>query len=871
MGGADINTGGQAFGLFANPPQATQPVAAAIRKFAKPALTTGDTLSFRLAVNFRNGSKGFTLRNSSGTSQWNFSAGRVDGTNDGYYIRNGVSGSAFDNGQRFGGYHANSIFNFTFIQRERQLQWTAARSGGINATVSGNLTLDSGTIADLRFFITGTDGGGLPQNNLYFNNLSLTTEPRGDLPLTIGERRTPGVIPSYLLRFTDPNATSVTMRHGGDNFANSYVLTKGGDGVWSIDIRNVLTTPGGQPLQPGWHEFKFRPNSVFEDGANRWLYIDSQGRIASPPAVYLTWQRDPTTTMTVHWHNNTASQNTLRYRVPGATEWNTIVGSIANAPTGERLVQTAEITGLNPGWIYEFQVDGYSETFRFRTMPADLAQPVKFSVAGDADIGPDADAMAAAIAARDPAFVAMVGDHAYEDSRAENFWMWERYLQSYFTNLRAPDGRFIPVVAAVGNHEIYNGWAANHPDFENTADWRLRYGSYFFRYFAFPGAAQPYGVLDFGNYLSLLLLDTEHSSPVLSGTDAQTQWLSARLNERRNVRHLLPMYHVPAYPSVRALADAQPTRIRTHWLPLFENAGVHLVFENHDHAYKRTKPILGGVADAADGIVFAGDGAWGVALRTPEGNRTYLHGAQARHHAFLVTITNTGRTIEAVDKAGVVFDSFTQGMDGIPSTPIVPTVSALSSNSVSFTWAPVTNAVSYRILRNGTQIATSASANFTDSSWSVSSNATYQVVAVNRSGNFTNAATAPSPQLVWNVSNNLPWNGGGEGAPTADPDADGIPNLLEYFHGLDPKGANSASPFELHGLSGGNVLLRYRRNSAATDLPFALESTSSLSTPAWAPVNATETSLTGDWSGWRETAVPAGSEGAKFFRLRVGQ
>jgi hypothetical protein len=178
---------------------------------------------------------------------------------------------------------------------------------------------------------------------------------------------------------------------------------------------------------------------------------------------------------------------------------------------------------------------------------------------------------------------------------------------------------------------------------------------------------------------------------------------------------------------------------------------------------------------------------------------------------------------------------------------------------------------SYRILRNGAQIATTSSANFTDSSWSVSSNATYQVVAVNRSGNFTNAPAAPAPRLVWNVANNLPWDGSGEGNPLADPDADGIPNLREYFHGLDPRGANSASPFGLHGLSDGNVLLRYRRNSAATDLPFALESTSSLSSPAWASVNATETSLTGEWSGWRETAVPAGPGGAKFFRLRVGQ
>jgi hypothetical protein len=871
--GGSINTGGQAFGLFAHPPQATAPVAAAIRKFAKPALTTGDTLSFQLAVNYRNGTKGFTLRNATGTSQWNFSVGRVDGSNDGYYIRNGVSGSAFDNGQRFGGYSENTVFTFTFTQRERQLQWTAVRSGGISATVSGNLPVDSGTIADLRFFITGTESSATePRNNLYFNNLSLTTESRGDAPLTIGERRTPGVVPSYLLRFSDPNVlNTVTVRHGGD-WNTSYSLTNAGGGVWSIDIRNVLAASNNSaPISSGWHEFKFRTNSVFEGGENRLLYIDSLGRVAAPPAVYLTWQRDPTTTMTAHWHNFSNSFNALRWRTNGGLFWNTLTATSTNAPVGDRLVHTAEITNLAPGGTYEFQVDGYTNTFSFRTMPSDLTQPVKFAVAGDADTGPDADAMAAAIAAKDPAFVAMIGDHAYEDSRAANFWMWERYLQSYFTNLRAPDGRLIPVVAGLGNHEIYNGWAEFHPDFDNTADWRLRYGSYLFRYFAFPGAAQPYGVLDFGSYLSLIVLDTEHSSPFITGSDAQTQWLSARLSERRNVKHLLPMYHVPAYPSVRASSDPIPARIRAQWVPLFENAGVYLAFENHDHAYKRTKPLLGGVTNS-DGIVFAGDGAWGVELRAPDATRTYLQGAQARHHAFLVTISNTGRTIEAVDKTGVVFDSFSQGIDGIPSAPITPSLVNLATNSASFTWTPVSNATNYAILRNGTQIGTTTSTNFTDSAWSPSSGASYQVVANNRAGSFTNNSSAPGARQVWNVTNNFPWNGTGEGAATADPDADGIANLAEYFHGLNPRTADAATDAFVNTISSDSVGVRYRVNPGATGVQGRVERTADLLAAPWTTDGLSTNDLTGPWAGWRSVSLPIeGGASQGFLRLIISE
>jgi len=860
-GGGDINTGGQSFGLYANPSGTPNPYAASTRRFAKPALTTGDVFSFKISVNYRSpGSRGFDLRNASGTSVFNFEV-----RSGGYYVN-------YDGGGTLNaGYNANTVFTFTFTQLERRVDYTIQRSGGITASASGSFNADSGTIADVRFYISGagtTDGAA---NNFYFNQFSLTTGARGDAPLTIGERRTPGVVPSYLLRFTDPNATAVTMRHGGDNFATSYSLSKGGDGVWSIDIRNVLAAPGGQPLQPGWHEFKFRLNSVFESGDNRWLYLDPQGRIAAPPAVYLTWQRDPTTTMTAHWHNFSNALNTLRWRTNGGASWNTLTASTTNAPAGERLVHTAEMTSLSPGGTYEFQVDGYTNTFSFRTMPSDLTQPVKFAVAGDADTGADADAMAAAIAAKDPSFLAMIGDHAYDNSRATNFWTWERYLESYFSNLRAPDGRLIPVVAGVGNHEIYNGWAEYHPDFENTADWRLRYGSYFFRYFAFPGAAQPYGVLDFADYLSLIVLDTEHSSPTITGSDAQSQWLSARLNERRNVKHLLPMYHVPAYPSVRPSSDPIPLRLRSSWLPLLENAGVYLAFEHHDHTYKRTKPMLGGVTNS-DGIVFVGDGAWGVALRAPDASRTYLQGAQARHHAFVVTISNTGRTIQAVDNAGGIFDSFAQGIDGVPSAPIAPVLTDLATNSASFAWTPVANATSYAILRNGAQIGATTSTNFTDSSWSASSGASYQVVANNRAGSFTNSSSAPGARQIWNVTNNLPWNGTGEGASLADPDADGIANLAEYFHGLNPRVAEASTAAVVHSANTNEVSVRYRVNSAAAGVQTRVERTADLRSGSWTTNGLSVTDLSGELSGWRHVAMPiSAGTGQEFLRLIISE
>lgn len=861
-GAGDINTGGQSFGLFANPNISPTPYAAAVRKFAKPALTTGDVFSFKLTVNNRSpGNRGFDLRNAAGTGVFNF-----DVRSGGYYV-NGDNGASLN-----ASHNANTVFTFTFTQRERRVDYTIQRTGGITASTSGSFNADSGTIEDVRFYISGASTGDA--SNLYFNQFSLTTEPRGDAPLTIGERRVPGRVPSYLLRFSDPNPniTSVTMRHGGDNFANSYSLTKGGDGVWSIDVRNVLTTPGGQPLQPGWHEFKFRPNSDWEPGDNRWLYLDGQGRIAMPPAVYLLWQKDPTTTMTVNWYNYETGQNQLRYRLPGAGAWSTLAATTQPFPHTERYIHTAEITGLSPGTNYEFQVDGYAETFKFRTMPATLSRPIKFGVGGDVSIGPVADAMTAAISAKDPDFLVIGGDHAYDDAKAENFWMWYRYMESFYRNARSPDGRLIPLVVGIGNHEVLYGYGSSHPDFDNTAAWRDRYASYYYRTFAFPGPQNPYAVLDFGNYLSLIITDTEHSSPTISGSDAQTQWLASTLNTRRTVPHLLPVHHIPAYTTYRAFNDAISQRIRQHWVPLYENAGVQLVFEHHDHTFKRTKPLLGGVENV-NGIRYVGDGLWGIGSRPPDTSRWYLDTANDKYHVHLVTITATNRTVEAVDHNGNFFGGqLVQRIDGIPSAPITPTLVNLATNSASFTWTPVANATNYAILRNGIQISTTTATNFTDSGWTPSSGASYQIVANNRSGSFTNTSTAPAPRSVWNVSNNLPWNGTGEGASAADPDADGIVNLAEYFHGLNPRSAEHNSAASVTASDSTSVSLRYRVNPTATGVQSRVEQTSDLLAGVWTTNGLSPTSLTGEWAGWRSVSMPVSeTNNTGFLRLIISE
>ena len=230
------------------------------------------------------------------------------------------------------------------------------------------------------------------------------------------------------------------------------------------------------------------------------------------------------------------------------------------------------------------------------------------------------------------------------------------------------------VITGIGNHEVKGGhhYANGHasragiPAYTQTDASRQQIAPYYFSLMAFPG--QPgYGILDFGSYLSILLLDTDHANPI---EGQQTDWLKRALAERRHMLHIVPNYHVPAYPSVRNWQADNSAKIRTHWLPLFEEAGIDVVFENHDHAYKRTKPMLGNEVDA-NGIVFIGDGAWGVGTRPIGGGKDttawtyhgvdpswYLERATPERHFIITTIQGKMKHFLMVNEAGEFIDEF---------------------------------------------------------------------------------------------------------------------------------------------------------------------------------------------------------------------
>jgi hypothetical protein len=373
-----------------------------------------------------------------------------------------------------------------------------------------------------------------------------------------------------------------------------------------------------------------------------------------PPALYLTWQRDPTTTMTVHWHTMDEAKTELYFRAAGSTNtWTTAAGSSRPLPASVRTVHTVELTRLSPRTDYEFCFWPGERVFKFRTMPKDLSQPVRFVEGGDVYHERKwMDAMNELAGRLDPAFAVIGGDLAYAfggTNRNERMERWDAYFDSWKQKARTPDGRLVPMIVTIGNHEVLGSW-------NQTPDRAPAY----YALFSMPGP-QGYNALDFGKYLSLLLLDSAHTQPI---EGAQTDWLKRALASRRKVPHVFPVYHVPAWPSFRSDEAGESSKlnqkVRQHWCPLFERYGVKVAFEHHDHTFKRTHPIRDGKINPK-GVTYLGDGAWGVNLRKPDSNpRWYLAKAGQIRHFFLVTLYPEARHILAINESGAVFDEVYQ-------------------------------------------------------------------------------------------------------------------------------------------------------------------------------------------------------------------
>lgn len=366
--------------------------------------------------------------------------------------------------------------------------------------------------------------------------------------------------------------------------------------------------------------------------------------------IYLTWLRDPTTTMTVQWLSlgeDPERGSTLAYRKRGeGGEWTEQGGSSLLYQKTKMRVHQVEIQGLEANSLYEFKVGGELEVYWFKTAPSTDEEPVRFVVGGDAYFYQYLfREMNLQIARLDPLFVVLGGDIAYTEHSSTLFkgkdWeerRWITFFSQWQSALVGQGGRLIPLVPVIGNHDIKKMQGKETPGF--------------FQLFAMPEEGKAYRILDFSSYLSLVLLDSGHSAPI---GGEQAVWLKEALKVRGEQGIRMAVYHIPAYPSVYDYKAASSQRIRYQWVSAFEEYGVDTVFEHHCHAYKRTHRIKGGKVDP-EGVQYLGDGCWGVAPRSPKKGLWYIAKAEKVNHFWSVSLEKGRCLFESRDIKGKVIE-----------------------------------------------------------------------------------------------------------------------------------------------------------------------------------------------------------------------
>ena len=380
-----------------------------------------------------------------------------------------------------------------------------------------------------------------------------------------------------------------------------------------------------------------------------WILV-SEGAI--PRHVYLTWEGDPSTTMTVIFQilgepieaeirydteSRRGEQRSYRYSSSAATS--TIEGLFP-----ERSIYWTNLVGLDADMSYYFVIGseelGFSPEFKFRTVPSDDRE-IRFIVGGDMGVSDKTAQMLKVVGEMDPLFVIVGGDIAYANGRLSHYSRWDRWFDNWRLHCVTPEGYMVPMVLAIGNHEVMGGYGQSHEK-----------APFFFGYFRQKAEFnRSYFYQEFGKNVGIFILDSGH---VANHGGEQADWLEKELSARGDVLHRIAVYHIPLYPASHRYEGRYHALGRQHWLPLFDRFGLTVAFENHGHVLKRTPRIRNGVVDP-QGTLFLGDGCFG---RRPHRLRArdYVAFSRRARHFWVVQASMEEIRFEAIGLNGDVLD-----------------------------------------------------------------------------------------------------------------------------------------------------------------------------------------------------------------------
>lgn len=377
---------------------------------------------------------------------------------------------------------------------------------------------------------------------------------------------------------------------------------------------------------------------------------------AEPLHIYLTYSGAPETSVDINIVLPRGAESVDVYydteaRTEPAAFAHHVKATYVQTPmelSDRRSMYVAALKDLAPGTVYHFMTNdeesGPSAVRKFRTLPGGTA-PLRIINGGDMGAGESVRPLLALAGKENPDFAIIGGDLFYENGLLAARDIIDMWMKDWNELVVTTDGRMVPIVTAIGNHETNR---YNTEDIGLRAPW---YMSLFGRQ-----AADIYYTRKFGDNLVVYFLDSGHLRP---HAGAQTEWLAAEMAAHQNVKYKMAAYHVPLYPSHRPYDGEASALGRVHWGPLFDQFGLTVGLEHHDHTLKRSKPIRNGQV-AEQGTVYIGDGCFGRAPREIDPQpRWYNHIEASVPHFWVIDVAETGLKFRAVDAQGAARDEFT--------------------------------------------------------------------------------------------------------------------------------------------------------------------------------------------------------------------
>ena len=304
---------------------------------------------------------------------------------------------------------------------------------------------------------------------------------------------------------------------------------------------------------------------------------------------------DARTTRLFNWTNTTNAAMTFRYTVKDKEAWTTVGVPVAG-DHGSKFFFKTEITGLNPGTTYTYQIgrdDTWSNSYEFTTA-SNFGSSFTFAALGDTQSYDWSDAKYAYAAYNkiyqsNPAFILHNGDMVNADERSTSSEAeWNLFFKALGKN-----GATTPHFAAIGNHDTWANSGKefnlyfNHPNVGSTE--RLN-GNTDSANHLVANSDETFYSFDYGDAHFIVLHSGEYRvNPDKQLQEAQRDWLVKDLEANKHAKWTIVMTHQPVHHRLDEGEDAEYSR--DYLSDVFESYGVDLVIQGHSHLVTRTYPM----------------------------------------------------------------------------------------------------------------------------------------------------------------------------------------------------------------------------------------------------------------------------------------